>query len=282
MKILTAAMVLFAPAMVPTSTGAQEDCATKLAAIVPAGQSTNPNSYFEGRLLSAQHLKAGTREFRTRSGATVSLTKSLECRTGAAGAVTCWKCGTASDGSTHCWEITCPDVLTTTPVDPQANPQPPVPGIEGSPIGTAGAPSDRKGTGRLAAAADLLPVQGLRLATKLIPWGQTATISTDEASAKKNGRCEFRYRYETTNDGQAAAGPGSNHVLLNAATGPALAKDALPALAVATQHTASGLLQLKPGTWTLYVQVDALKQVAESDEQNNLRRVRVQVDGSCD
>ena len=131
------------------------------------------------------------------------------------------------------------------------------------------------------AAADLLPLNGLTLATTFIPWGQTATIAAKDASSKQGGRCFFRYRYETGNQGALAAGATTNRTHLNAANGPALADDALPGLAAADEHTASGLLPLKEGTWTLYVHVDDDLLVAEGDEQNNLRRVGVRVEGSC-
>lgn len=132
------------------------------------------------------------------------------------------------------------------------------------------------------AVADLTPVNGLQLGPKLIPWGQVATIPADQASSKQAGRCEFRYRYDTVNQGNAAAGPATNLVLLNAPNGAELAQDALPGLAVAAQHASSGTLWLAPGTWTIYVHVDGKQDVAEADEQNNLRRVRVQLEGSCD
>jgi hypothetical protein len=160
--------------------------------------------------------------------------------------------------------------------------QPPKPGIEGSPVGTAGAPSGRPRPGTVQlSVADLLPLNGLRVGPKLIQWGQTETISADQASSKQGGRCEFRYRYDTGNQGNAASGPATNLVLLNQPNGAALAQDALPGLAVATQHTSSGTLWLVPGTWTIYVHADGKQDVAEGDEQNNLRRVRVQVEGSC-
>lgn len=133
-----------------------------------------------------------------------------------------------------------------------------------------------------AAVADLLPLNGLRVATSFVPWGQTATISTDAASSKQAGRCFFRYRYDTENQGQVAAGAATNRIHLDAANGPSLADDALPGLGAGQQQTASGLLPLKEGLWTLYVHVDDGLVVAEGDEQNNLRRVRVRVEGSCE
>ena len=133
-----------------------------------------------------------------------------------------------------------------------------------------------------AAAADLLPLDGLTLATSIIPWGQTATISSNAASSKQAGRCFFRYRYDTGNQGQAVAGATANRLHLDAANGPPLATDALPGLPAGDQHTASGLLPLVVGTWTLYVHVDDDLVVPEGDEQNNLRRVRVRVEGSCE
>lgn len=129
---------------------------------------------------------------------------------------------------------------------------------------------------------DLLPAPpGLTVGATPIPWGQTATISPGEASETKGGRCRFRYRYDTANAGQAAAGAATNRIRLDAPAGPELAKDALPGLAAGAQHTSSGHLWLKGGTWTLYVGVDNDFVVAESDEQNNMKRVRVRVDGRC-
>ncbi len=136
--------------------------------------------------------------------------------------------------------------------------------------------------GLVAVVADLLPLNGLTLATSFIAWGQTATISTDAASSKQGGRCFFRHRYDIGNQGQAAAGATTNRIHLDAANGPSLADYALPGLAAGDQQTSSGLLPLVVGTWTLYVHVDDDLLVAEGDEQNNLRRVRVRVEGSCD
>jgi hypothetical protein len=158
----------------------------------------------------------------------------------------------------------------------------PVPGIEGSPVGTAGAPTrrPRPGTAQLVV-ADLLLLNGLQVGSKTIAWGEAATIPAGQASANQGGRCEFRYRYSTMNRGEAAAGPATNLIRLDSPTGAVLAQDALPGLAVAAHHTSSGSLWLAPGTWTLYVHADGKLDVAESDEQNNLRRVRVELQGSC-
>ncbi|HUP43664.1 MAG TPA: CARDB domain-containing protein [Thermoanaerobaculia bacterium] len=85
--------------------------------------------------------------------------------------------------------------------------------------------------------------------------------------------------------GNAARGArrgGDEPIRLDAPAGPELAKDALPGLAAGAQHTSSGHLWLKGGTWTLYVGVDNDFVVAESDEQNNLRHVRVRVNGRCE
>jgi hypothetical protein len=168
------------------------------------------------------------------------------------------------------------------PVGTAGAPQrPPAPGIEGSPVGTAGAPTGRprRGTAQLVV-ADLLLLNGLQVGSKVIAWGEAATIPAAQASAKGR-RCELRYRYSTMNRGDAVAGPATNLIMLDSPTGAVLAQDALPGLAVAAHHTSSGVLLLAPGTWTLYVHADGKQDVAESDEQNNLRRVRVELQGNC-
>jgi len=133
----------------------------------------------------------------------------------------------------------------------------------------------------LAALPDLALVGAMTLGGASIPWGTSASVSADDAVSKEGGRCKFRYAYRTRNQGNAASAIAVNRILLDAHNGPQLAQSPLPALAVNTEHNASGHVLLKPGTWTLYVHADAALAVAESNEKNNLRRVRATVEGDC-
>jgi len=154
-----------------------------------------------------------------------------------------------------------------------------VPPQEGGP--DPGDPGQGRDAALFAVRPDLALVGNLTLATASIPWGTSVSLSSSAAAYVKGGRCEFRYAYRTRNQGLAAAAAGVNRILLGAANGPMLVQNALPALTVNAQYVASGHVLLKPGTWTLYVHADAAQQVVESDEQNNLRRVRVTVEGDC-
>lgn len=132
-----------------------------------------------------------------------------------------------------------------------------------------------------AAQSDLLLVNAFRLANTDIAWGGSGAVSSDHASSRKGGRCLFRYRFDVRNAGKAPAGATKSRVHLDKPNGPVLVQSPLPALAPGAQNSASGLVPLKVGTWTLYVHADDPDVVPEADDKNNLRRVRVTVTGDC-
>ncbi|MFZ5634962.1 MAG: hypothetical protein ACOY82_00075 [Pseudomonadota bacterium] len=128
---------------------------------------------------------------------------------------------------------------------------------------------------------DLALIGAFSLGGAQIPWGTIATIEDTAASAQSNGRCVFAYRYSTRNQGALASVPTQNRILLGAQAGPIIASLPLPALAAGTNGASSGKLVLVPGESMLYVHADGSATNAESDEANNLRRVRVTVKGDC-
>lgn len=126
-----------------------------------------------------------------------------------------------------------------------------------------------------------LAASGFRLGNQLIPWGTDAAIADADAVKREGGTCQFRYLYGTASLGPVASLATTNRVSRDAPAGPVLASAALPALAGGASANSSGHLKLKPGTWMLYAMADAAATNAESDEANNLRRVRVTVTGDC-
>lgn len=128
---------------------------------------------------------------------------------------------------------------------------------------------------------DLALIGAFQLGGATIPWGTSAAVSADDAAFKKMGACGFRYLYRTRNQGPIGAAATSNRILRDTQNGPVLATKALPALAAGAVAVSDGHVSLKSGTWMLYVHADAPAGVAESDEANNLRRVRVTVEGDC-
>ncbi|WP_368566018.1 CARDB domain-containing protein [Pseudoxanthomonas sp. UTMC 1351] len=129
--------------------------------------------------------------------------------------------------------------------------------------------------------ADLSLVSAFQLASETIPWGTSATVSSGDASSTKRGLCGFRYKYVTRNQGVAAAIATTNRIRRDTQNGQIVASNALPALAPDATAVSDGHLWLQPGTWMLYVHADEPQTVAESDEANNLRRVKVTVEGKC-
>lgn len=129
---------------------------------------------------------------------------------------------------------------------------------------------------------DLALVNSFQLGNATIPWGTAATVAATDAAFIRRGRCGFRYKYVTRNQGAAGAAASNNRIHRDAPAGPVLASNARPALAPAADAVSDGHVLLAPGTWMLYVHADDPSAVAESDEKNNLRRVRVTVDGKCE
>lgn len=129
--------------------------------------------------------------------------------------------------------------------------------------------------------ADLAFARGLRLGSRAIRWGQTARIPAAAAVSRSGGYCVFHYAYATRNQGAAPSVGTANCIHRDTEAGELLGITPLAALNVGNAVNTTGTLQLKPGTWMLYVRADFPQSVTESDEANNLRRVRVVVKGDC-
>ncbi len=125
----------------------------------------------------------------------------------------------------------------------------------------------------------LMPI--FRLGQTDIAWGNTVVVSTAQAAFKANGKCRFNYRYRTRNIGGVVTLPTQNWIRLQDMTGEVLSNVPLQGLLPNATAGSMGTITLAPGTWMLYVQADATTSVTESDEANNLRRVRVTISGSC-
>lgn len=170
---------------------------------------------------------------------------------------------------------------------PPAGPASPAPrgiAVPAKPQQTSGDPGGG-GQGRqsqqVVALPDLALVGDFQLATATIPWGNSGVVTTDAASSTKGGLCGFRYKYTVRNQGNALAGAATHRIRRDTQNGQIVANNALAPLAPAATAVSDGHLWLKPGTWMLYVHADDPQAVAESDEQNNLRRVKVTVKGRC-
>jgi hypothetical protein len=149
------------------------------------------------------------------------------------------------------------------------------------PVPTRPDPDGGENKAALFVQRDLALIGEFRLGSVDIPWGTAAIVSAQSAVSKSGGKCSFRFRYATKNIGGIVSLPTQNRIRLQTQNGPLLSSVALPGLIPNAAAQSNGQIALAPGTWMLYVHADATAANAELDESNNLRRVRVTVNGDC-
>lgn len=157
----------------------------------------------------------------------------------------------------------------------------PVPDPVPSGPGTGDPGQGRDTPAALLASKDLALVDTFRIGNASMAWGTSTSLPAADAAFRKAGKCGFRFVFRTRNQGIAGTPVTSNRIRRDTQAGPVLATRPLPALIAGGMATSDGHVFLAPGTWMLYVHADAPNLVSESDEANNLRRVRVTVTGSC-
>jgi hypothetical protein len=129
---------------------------------------------------------------------------------------------------------------------------------------------------------DLAAADPVLIGPAILQWGDQAAIPATQATRRRNGVCYFPYRHLTLNAGPGHAEGTSTSLRLNGPTGSLLAYDDLPALQPLSTASASGMIGLPSGSSIVVIEVDAPDYVPESSETNNLRRVLIDVQGSCD
>ncbi|MBW6508422.1 MAG: hypothetical protein K0A94_02650 [Desulfuromonadales bacterium] len=111
-------------------------------------------------------------------------------------------------------------------------------------------------------------------------WGQQVTLAADQAQKKEQGTCFFPVQYGVNNMSTVAAGPfysAWDNVLVPTPVGRNWT-----GLAAGAKATHTDLLPLKPGNNAITLTLDQRRQVQESDENNNLFRLNVLLNGSCE
>lgn len=127
---------------------------------------------------------------------------------------------------------------------------------------------------------DITSHKGPRIGGKYVPWGGSVTLSRKDAKrVAANGECVFDFYYQMSNDGKVATAPLFVNRLREdrtlAAVNSGLRLDAGQTQTLRTEPT------LLSGDHVLSVSLDDGHAVAESNEGNNMFRVRVRVDNSC-
>jgi hypothetical protein len=127
------------------------------------------------------------------------------------------------------------------------------------------------------AAADVTYQKGITIGQTFAPWGAAVTVPETQAYGIERGKCGFRIRYDMVNQGSAATPLLFKNTLAADAsvvsTEDSLSLNPLQAKEVPT------LAWLSPGTYNLILRLDAGNAVPELNENNNVVRVVLTLNG---
>jgi hypothetical protein len=128
------------------------------------------------------------------------------------------------------------------------------------------------------AAADVTSKHGITIGQTFAPWGTLVTVPVSQASKMERGKCAFRLSYDMINQSQVAAVLFKNTL----SAGPSIVStnDSLVLHGLQGKQV-NTLAWLSPGTYDLILRLDAGNSVPESNENNNVMRVRLTLDGKC-
>ncbi|MBB5203625.1 hypothetical protein HNQ51_000918 [Inhella inkyongensis] len=129
-----------------------------------------------------------------------------------------------------------------------------------------------------AAKPDLSHGAGIQLGNQQVAWGGQVQLDAAQASGVSPHGCTFRIAYEVQNAGAAPAVGFSSRLFDPQAV---LHHQDGMQLAAAASTKVSGSITLAPGDYMLRAFVDALSQVDEAQEGNNVQRVAVKVLPNC-
>lgn len=129
------------------------------------------------------------------------------------------------------------------------------------------------------ALADLLSEATVTVGTKPVAWGGIVAVSAAESRIVRNGMCEFAVRHVVRNAGAGAAGAFHRRWTNSNVAGNW--DDSYPPIPAGGAVERVDTLPLKPGRNVLYLRLDPNDAVAESDENNNLNRIAIDLSGEC-
>jgi hypothetical protein len=155
------------------------------------------------------------------------------------------------------------------PVPPAAKPK------VGIPPGQAVA----TGAGVPAGPPDITSNGKVVVAGKSSAWRGMIVVDAKNAARVSGGQCEFPVQYTVRNAGISPTGPFGSLWQNNPPTG-SFSRSWMP-IAPGSASTQTDLVMLKPGQNVLRLALDNEKQVAESNEGNNMFQLTVNVTGIC-
>lgn len=126
---------------------------------------------------------------------------------------------------------------------------------------------------------DIASAPSLTIGTRPVNWGDVLSVNATEARRVHGGLCEFAVRHTARNAGLGAA--AASHRRWTNSGAPGQWDMSYPPIPAGGFVERVDTLPLAPGRNVLYLTLDSANGVAESNENNNLYRVAVDVNGSC-
>lgn len=130
-------------------------------------------------------------------------------------------------------------------------------------------------------AADVTSQKGIKIgaAGKSAPWGGAISLTEADAFLQSNGKCAFNVSYDMENlGGTATITPFKNNVL---AAGAVVSIQSALALNAGETKQINTQAYLPPGSYALQLKLDADNNISESNENNNVVAIKINLDGKC-
>jgi len=126
---------------------------------------------------------------------------------------------------------------------------------------------------------DIASRKGPRIGGKYVPWGGSVTLGRKNAKRIQNGHCVFDFVYTMVDQGKTDTSPQFVNRLR--ANRTLLAVNSGLHLRAGQTQTLDTEPRMPVGRYTISVSLDDGHAVAESNENNNIYRVHVDVDNTC-
>ena len=125
------------------------------------------------------------------------------------------------------------------------------------------------------AMSDINAPNGIKIAGHSAPWGGMITLSASDAFLVSGGTCAFNISYDLKNSGMAPTAPPFKNRLRRDATVVSIQSNL--SLAAGETRTIATQAYLTSGNHILGLFMDNDFAVAESNESNNVRRIKIRV-----
>jgi CARDB len=127
---------------------------------------------------------------------------------------------------------------------------------------------------------DITSQVGITIGGHAAPWGGVIVLTPADAVLQSGGQCAFNVSYDMKNIGAAATAPAFTNRLRDGAT--VISQQSGLSLASGESRVINTQAYLAPGGHGVSLMLDDGLVVTESNEANNLFRVKVELNGRCD